>query len=589
MLYRACSGAASSFCRACSVATCFLREDRWQQNTPCVLSYRHWPSPVQTRGSGILTRALCTCAEQAALATVIDLTMQLHSLNKKNADLAKTSEVCTADRNRIEALEIALAESAAISERFDMLENGVRQALLDSHIASFGSSRCSSSSTLSASDKPTVPSSFSASAVPAAPAVNKFSSSGDMPVLDIELEPLTEEGVGSDSDTEEGGGSRSNSFHLSSSVRSQLAGFAASRQNIRAPEATGTDTESCTISSFAFPSSQSCAGPSMAGHRMPLLSGSSVRRVLVKSRSCAERSPRAATPAGNECPDSVFHDVFASRLIASQTAQWSSSAGSPSSQESDVQRFEASVNAALGVRMTLSAVSASDARVFSSTRDFGGVGLPAPETMHAETYIASAAAAVACGCTDKRNTAVHTVMSPDTIGEATPEKRQRVLVVDEDKGHCKLLTKLLLKDFSNAVQVDCAYDAASALQLLMAVHSVAATATSASAYDIVLIKGPDLSGQSIVEFARNIQSESESAVDMGGRGNSIGAAAAGVGSAQCGGGALRAPHFVAMVRAPGDVDDLERLGWQARVLVKPVKRDSLSNVVSETFRERDGT
>jgi len=104
--------------------------------------------------------------------------------------------------------------------------------------------------------------------------------------------------------------------------------------------------------------------------------------------------------------------------------------------------------------------------------------------MPAKTYIASAAAAVAYGCTDERNTTVHTVMPPDAIGEAKPEKRQRVLVVDEDKGHYKLLTKLLLKDFSNAVQVDCAYDAASALQLLMAVHSVTTTATSASTYDL---------------------------------------------------------------------------------------------------------
>ena len=521
------------------------------------------------------------------MAKVTDLTMQLHSLNKKNADLAKTSEACTADRNRIEALEIALAESAAMSERFNVLENGVRQALLDSHIASFGSSRCSSSSTPSASEKPTVPSSFSASSVPASPAVNKFSSSGDMPLLDIELEPFTftEEGLNADSDTEEGGGSRSNSFHLSSGVRSQLAGFAASRQKMRAPEATGADTELCTISSFAFPSSQSCAG-----HRMPLRSGSSVRTpgVLVNSRGCEESSPRAATPAGKECPDSVFHDVFSSRPIASQTAQWSSSTGTPSGQERDVQRFEASVNTALGVRMTLSAVSPSDARIFSSARDFGGAGLPAPDTMHAETYIASAPVALAYDCTDKRNTAVRTVISPDAIGEATPEKCQRVLVVDEDKGHCKLLTKLLLKDFSNTV-IDCAYDATSALHLLRVVHSVASTATSDSAYDIVLIKGPDLSGQSIVEFARNIQSESELTVDTGGRGNSIGTVAAGVGSAQCGGVALRAPHFVAMVRAPGDVDDLERLGWQARVLVKPVKRDRLSSVVSQIFRERDGT
>jgi len=323
---------------------------------------------------------------------------------------------------------------------------------------------------------------------------------------------------------------------------------------------------------------------------MPLRSGSSVRtpRVLVNIRGCEESSPRAATPAGKECPDSVFHDVFSSRPIASQTAQWSSSTGTPSGQERDVQRFEASVNTALGVRMTLSAVSPSDARIFSSARDFGGVGLPAPDTMHAETYIASAPVALAYDCTDKRNTAVRTVISPDAIGEATPEKCQRVLVVDEDKGHCKLLTKLLLKDFNNTV-IDCAYDATSALHLLRVVHSVASTATSDSAYDIVLIKGPDLSGQSIVEFARNIQSESELVVDMGGRGNSIGTVAVGVGSAQCGGVALRAPHFVAMVRAPGDVDDLERLGWQARVLVKPVKRDSLSSVVSQIFRERDGT
>jgi len=196
--------------------------------------------------------------------------MQLHSLNKKNAELAKTSEVCTADQtqllDQIEALGMALAESAVMSERFDVLQNGVRLALLDSHSVVRGSSRCSSSSTVSASEKPTVPSSFSASAVAAAPAVNKFSSSGDMPVINIELEALMEEGVDADSDTEEGGGYQSNSFRLPSGVRSQLEGFASSQQNMNAPGATGAETELCTISSFAFPSSQLCAGPSMAGH-----------------------------------------------------------------------------------------------------------------------------------------------------------------------------------------------------------------------------------------------------------------------------------------------------------------------------------
>jgi CheY-like chemotaxis protein len=157
-------------------------------------------------------------------------------------------------------------------------------------------------------------------------------------------------------------------------------------------------------------------------------------------------------------------------------------------------------------------------------------------------------------------------------------RRQRVLVVDEDKGHCKVVSKLLAKDFES-LDVEVAHCTEAAMQLMTA------ASPGAGPYDLVLIKGPEISGTPTADFVRRLRE-----------------LRAGVQAAECGAGtglwdAGRAMQFVAMVKTAEDACALNAHAWAELAggggggeggmggwLMKPLKREVLKALVSAALQ-----
>jgi CheY-like chemotaxis protein len=158
------------------------------------------------------------------------------------------------------------------------------------------------------------------------------------------------------------------------------------------------------------------------------------------------------------------------------------------------------------------------------------------------------------------------------------DRRQRVLVVDEDKGHCKVVSKLLAKDFEG-LEVDVAHCSEAALQLMTA------ASPGAGPYDLVLIKGPEISGTPTADFVRRFR-------DL----------RAGAQAAECGAGTGlwctgRAMQFVAMVKTAEEACALNAHAWAELArgdanrerggggwLMKPLKREVLKALVSAALQ-----
>jgi CheY-like chemotaxis protein len=179
-------------------------------------------------------------------------------------------------------------------------------------------------------------------------------------------------------------------------------------------------------------------------------------------------------------------------------------------------------------------------------------------------------------------------------GERLIDKRRRVLVVDEDAGHCKVVSKFLAKDFAD-LHVDVAFDAEAALQLLVAsVSSPASESSCAGDYDLVLITGPEISGRPIVDLVRSFREVQE--------GQEPGAQEAGIEGRGGGGGENfreRKVEFVAAVKTNEDAialyarawPEVARGGGDARclsgdsILMKPIKREPLRALVCAALLE----
>jgi CheY-like chemotaxis protein len=158
------------------------------------------------------------------------------------------------------------------------------------------------------------------------------------------------------------------------------------------------------------------------------------------------------------------------------------------------------------------------------------------------------------------------------------DRRQRVLVVDEDKGHCKVVSKLLAKDFEG-LEVDVAHCTEAALQLMTA------ATPGAGPYDLVLIKGPEISGTPTADFVRRFRDRR-----------------AGAQAAECGAGTGlwctgRAMQFVAMVKTAEEACALNAHAWAELAgggggkggggggwLMKPLKREVLKALVSAALQ-----
>ena len=174
------------------------------------------------------------------------------------------------------------------------------------------------------------------------------------------------------------------------------------------------------------------------------------------------------------------------------------------------------------------------------------------------------------------------------------DRPRRVLVVDEDRGHCTVVSKLLAKDFAD-LHVDVAHDAEAALQLLVAsVSSPASESSCADDYDLVLIAGPEIFGRPVVDLVRSFREVQER--------QEPGAQEAGIEGRGGGGGENfrgRKVEFVAAVKTNEDAialyasawPEVARGGGDARslsgdsILMKPIKREPLRALVCAALLE----
>ena len=157
--------------------------------------------------------------------------------------------------------------------------------------------------------------------------------------------------------------------------------------------------------------------------------------------------------------------------------------------------------------------------------------------------------------------------------ERVIDKRRRVLVVDEDAGHCKVVSKFLAKDFAD-LHVDVAHDAEAALQLLVdSVSSPASESSCADDYDLVLITGPEISGRPIVDLVYRVRSFCQVRRRAWGSRQEV--------------------EFVAVVKTAEEVTALEELAWHEvgregqNVMMKPIKREPLRALVSQVLLHRE--
>ena len=170
------------------------------------------------------------------------------------------------------------------------------------------------------------------------------------------------------------------------------------------------------------------------------------------------------------------------------------------------------------------------------------------------------------------------------------KRQQRVLVVDEDKGHCMQIRRLLSKDFEGLI-VDVAQDADAALKLLIAGGSSASASscssetcsspTCADDYDLVLLQGPQISGRPVVDFVHLARSLRQL---LGGKTleRSYGRAWQ----------SRRDVEFAAAVETVDEAIELDRLAWSEvareghNILTKPVSRTALRALVGAALVER---
>jgi hypothetical protein len=153
------------------------------------------------------------------------------------------------------------------------------------------------------------------------------------------------------------------------------------------------------------------------------------------------------------------------------------------------------------------------------------------------------------------------------------DRPRRVLVVDEDRGHCTVVSKLLAKDFAD-LHVDVAHDAEAALQLLVdSVSSPASESSCADDYDLVLITGPEISGRPIVDLVYRVRSFCQVRRRAWGSRQEV--------------------EFVAVVKTAEEVTALEELAWHEvgregqNVMMKPIKREPLRALVSQVLLHRE--
>ena len=268
-----------------------------------------------------------------------------------------------------------------------------------------------------------------------------------------------------DSDTEEGTGTpkrlgMGGSFRLSSNARShlrRLSIMSASEEPVpSAPHATASRSPTAaqrrrpSEPSFTFPSSRSCSDTIGANTSMcvvsdsPPSSVSSAADVLrVGSSGSTPRQPHVASPPPTAGAANMQH----TRMVETVKA-------APSGKQH--------------------AVSTGAGDFFTSSSG----------DVHSAGHAAGIAAYYAAG----------------EAGVCGAGRRRRFLVADEDKGQCKVVGKLLSKDFENA-DVDVAHDVATARRLLTGGAALGST------YDVVLIAGPCISGVSICQLVQDVQAQ----------------------------------------------------------------------------------
>ena len=199
------------------------------------------------------------------------------------------------------------------------------------------------------------------------------------------------------------------------------------------------------------------------------------------------------------------------------------------------------------------------------------------DTGHCEDNVAHPGAAVVAGDLAAHVAAASESAPGDELVVIKDDRRQRVLVMDEDRGLCKVVGKLLSKDMPD-LDVDAAHDAEAALKLLA--NASSDSPGGGGRFDLVLIKGPEIAGTPTVNFVRSFREVYE--------GHGAGAQAG------------RAVQFVAVVKTAEEADALDAHGWaelagggkegggeteggrgagRGRILMKPVNREALCALV----------